>query len=64
MVVVVASSAAGREVHDELDRISRGERPAEDDVRREWEQVTAQARSRWETLRLQIQERRRRRDRA
>ncbi len=64
MVVVVASSAAGREVHDELDRISRGERPAEDDVRREWEQVTAQARSRWETLRQQIQERRRRRDRA
>jgi uncharacterized BrkB/YihY/UPF0761 family membrane protein len=64
MVVVVASSAAGREVHDELDRISRGERPAEDDVRREWEQVTAQARSRWETVRLQIQERRRRRDRA
>ena len=64
MVVVVASSAAGREVHDELDRIRRGERPAEDDVRREWEQVTAQARSRWETLRLQIQERRRRRDRA
>jgi uncharacterized BrkB/YihY/UPF0761 family membrane protein len=64
MVVIVASSAAGREVHDELDRISRGERPAEDDVRREWEQVTAQARSRWDTLRLQIQERRRRRDRA
>ena len=64
MVVVVGSSAAGREVHDELDRISRGERPAEDEVRRQWDQVTAQARSRWETLRSQIQERRRRRDRA
>ena len=64
MVVVVGSSAAGREVHDELDRISRGERPAEDEVRHQWDEVTAQARSRWETLRSQIQERRRRRDRA
>ena len=63
MVIVVGSAAAGREVHDELDRIRRGERPAEDEVRRQWDQVTAQARSRWETLRLQIRERRRRRDR-
>ena len=60
MVVVVGSAAAGREVHDELARIQRGERPAEDEVRREWDQVTAQARSRWETLRTQIQERRHR----
>jgi hypothetical protein len=30
MVVVVGSAAAGREVDDELDRIRRGERPAED----------------------------------
>jgi uncharacterized BrkB/YihY/UPF0761 family membrane protein len=58
MVTVVASAAAGREVHDELDRIQRGERPAEDEVRRQWDQVTAQARSRWDTLRTQIQERR------
>ena len=64
MVVIVASSAAGREVHDELDRIRRGERPAEDEVRRQWGEVTTQARSRWETLRSQIQERRRRHDRA
>ena len=62
MVVIVASAAAGREVSDELDRIRRGERPAEDEVRRQWDEVTAQARSRWETLRAQIQERRRRRD--
>ena len=34
---------------------------AEDEVRRQWDEVTAQARSRWETLREQIQERRRRR---
>ena len=30
MVVVVGSAAAGREVHDELDRIRRGERPADE----------------------------------
>jgi membrane protein len=61
MVVVVASAAAGREVRDELDRIRRGERPAENEVRRQWDQVTGEARSRWETLREQIQERRRKR---
>ena len=61
MVVVVASAAAGREVRDELDRIQRGERPAEDEVQRQWDEVTGQARSRWDTLRVQIQERRHRR---
>jgi uncharacterized BrkB/YihY/UPF0761 family membrane protein len=61
MVVLVGSAAAGREVHDELDRIRRGERPAEDEVRRQWDQVTGEARSRWETQRVQIQERRRKR---
>jgi hypothetical protein len=64
MVVVVGSAAAGREVRDELDRIGRGERPADDEVRRQWDEVTAQAQSRWDTLRQQIQARRRRRDRA
>jgi hypothetical protein len=58
MVAVVASAAAGREIRDELDRISRGERPAEDDVRRQWDEITAEARSRWDTLRQQIHERR------
>jgi uncharacterized BrkB/YihY/UPF0761 family membrane protein len=61
MVVIVGSAAAGREVRDELDRIRRGERPAEDEVRRQWDEITTQARSRWDTLREQIQERRRRR---
>jgi uncharacterized BrkB/YihY/UPF0761 family membrane protein len=61
MVVVVGSAAAGREIHDELDRIRRGERPAEDEVRRQWDEVTAQAQSRWDTLRAEIQERGRRR---
>ena len=63
MVVVVGSSAAGREVHDELARIRRGERPADDEVRRQWDELTSEARSRGETLRLQVQERRRRRKR-
>jgi uncharacterized BrkB/YihY/UPF0761 family membrane protein len=62
MVTLVGSAAAGREVRDELDRIRRGERPAEDEVQRQWAEVTTEARSRWETLRTQIQERRRRRD--
>jgi uncharacterized BrkB/YihY/UPF0761 family membrane protein len=53
-VVVVASAAAGREVHDELDRIRRGERPADDEVRRQWHAVTAEAQSRWDTLRARI----------
>ena len=61
MVALVASAAAGREVHDELDRIRRGERPAENEVRRQWDQVTGEARSRWETLRVQIQQRRHKR---
>ena len=62
MVVWVASAAAGREIHDELDRIRRGERPAEDEVRRQWHELTTEALSRWETLRAEIQERRRGRD--
>jgi uncharacterized BrkB/YihY/UPF0761 family membrane protein len=63
MVVVVGSAAAGREVDDELDRIRRGERRAEDEVRRQWDEVTSEARSRWEMLRTQLHKRRRRRDR-
>ena len=61
MVVLVGSAPAGREVHDELGRIRRGERPAEDEVQHQWDEITAQARSRWDTPREQIQERRHRR---
>ena len=60
MVVLVGSAAAGREVNDELDGIRRGEKPAEDEVRRQWDEVTAEARSRWDTLRAQLDDRRRR----
>jgi membrane protein len=62
MVAVVASAAAGRESHDELERIRRGEKPAEDEVRRQWDELTAEAHARWDALRVQIRERRRRRD--
>ena len=51
MVVIVGAATAGREVADELDRIRSGERPADDDVRRQWDEVTAEARLRWDTLR-------------
>jgi uncharacterized BrkB/YihY/UPF0761 family membrane protein len=51
MVVIVASSAAGREVQDELGRIRRGERPPDDEVRRQWDEITAEVRSRWKVLR-------------
>ena len=62
MVVIVGSTVAGREIHDELERIRRGEKPAEHEVRRQWDEVIAQARARWEPLREKIRERRRRRD--
>jgi uncharacterized BrkB/YihY/UPF0761 family membrane protein len=61
MVVLVGSAAAGREIEEELGRIRRGEKPADDEVQHQWDEVTAQARSRWDTLREQSQERRRKR---
>jgi uncharacterized BrkB/YihY/UPF0761 family membrane protein len=61
MVILVGSAAAGREISDELERIRRGERPADDEVRRQWDQVTAEARSRWDTVHVHL--RRRGRDR-
>lgn len=59
MVVIVASAAAGREVSEELRRIREGERPPDDEVRREWAAVIAEARSRFDSLREQIERRRR-----
>jgi type IV secretory pathway TraG/TraD family ATPase VirD4 len=60
MIIVVVSTVTGREVSDELDRIGRGERPQDDEVRREWDAVIDQARSRWDTLRERIDHVRRR----
>lgn len=54
MLVLVGSAAVGREVSEELDRIGRGERPPDDEVRREWDAVNDEARSRWGTLRERI----------
>jgi len=51
MVVTVAAAALGREVDDELVRIRRGERPADDQVQAQWKEITAEAHSRWTTLR-------------
>lgn len=51
MVVLVASAAVGREVFDELNRIRAGERPPDDEVRREWEAFIREARWRWQTVR-------------
>jgi uncharacterized BrkB/YihY/UPF0761 family membrane protein len=45
MVVVVGSAALGREVGDELERIRRGERPPDHDVRRQWDNVLGEVRS-------------------
>jgi uncharacterized BrkB/YihY/UPF0761 family membrane protein len=51
MVVITASAAAGREVDHELDRIRRGERPPDDEVRRQWDEITTEARARWQVFR-------------
>jgi membrane protein len=58
MVIIVASAAAGREVHDELGRIRRGERPADDEVRRQWDNVIGEIRARWQGLRDEVDRRR------
>jgi uncharacterized BrkB/YihY/UPF0761 family membrane protein len=58
MVVVVVCAAVGREVFAELDRIRRGDRPADDEVRREWDAVIDHTRSRWQTLRERVDRRR------
>ncbi|MFE9423272.1 hypothetical protein ACFYNO_09925 [Kitasatospora sp. NPDC006697] len=60
MLVLVAAAATGREVGDELERIARGERPADDEVRQEWHKVIAEAKLRWEAARGQWARRRRR----
>ncbi|MEV6940739.1 YhjD/YihY/BrkB family envelope integrity protein [Streptomyces sp. NPDC051172] len=54
MLVVVASAALGREMHDELTRIRAGSRPLDHEVRRQWDSVLEQARMRWRTAREQV----------
>ncbi len=59
MLVVVGSAALGREVGDELDRIRRGERPPDHEVRRQWDNVVGEMRSRWQVAREWVDARRR-----
>jgi len=47
MLVVVAMTAVGREVTEELERLRRGERPPPDAVQREWDKLIADVRERW-----------------
>ena len=56
-VIIVGSAALGREVGDELGRIRRGERPPDHEVRREWDNVIGEARSRWAAARKHIDRR-------
>jgi membrane protein len=58
MTLVVVSAAAGREVHVELQAIRAGRRPADDEVRRQWDELVADARARWETGRTRVARRR------
>ena len=60
MLIVVGSAALGREVGDELERIRRGERPPDHEVRRQWEKVVDEARSRWQVARERVDRRHRR----
>ncbi|MGW1996057.1 hypothetical protein [Embleya sp. NPDC001921] len=54
MLVLVASAALGREVRDELGRIRQGRRPSDHEVRRQWDSVVEQTRSRWQAAREQV----------
>ncbi|MFJ1812052.1 MULTISPECIES: hypothetical protein [unclassified Streptomyces] len=54
MLVMVGSAALGREVRDELNRIRQGDRPSDHEVRRQWDSMVEQTRSRWRTARKQI----------
>jgi membrane protein len=51
MLVLVVSAAIGREADEELRRIRLGERPPEDEVRREWNAAIDEARLRWQAWR-------------
>jgi membrane protein len=58
MVVIVGSAALGHEVSTELKRIRDGERPPDGEVRRQWDAIIAESRSRWTALLDQIDRRR------
>ena len=49
MLILVLCGALGREVEIELDRIRRGERPPEGEVRAEWGNLRAELSQQWES---------------
>ena len=55
MFVIVAAATLGREVRDDLARIRSGNRPPDDEVRQEWDNVVAEARSRWQLARYKLE---------
>lgn len=57
MLALVGSAAWGREVTLELDRIRSGLRPSEHEVRRQWDTVVEQTRSRWRSARHHVSRR-------
>ena len=61
MIALVGAAAVGREVSEELGRIQRGERPPDDEIRREWDALINEGRTRWENVRAQIERYRRKR---
>lgn len=58
MVVLVGSAELGREVVEELDRISRGRQPPDDEVRQQWGKLIAQTREHWHSARTELTRRR------
>ncbi|WP_280707200.1 MULTISPECIES: YhjD/YihY/BrkB family envelope integrity protein [Kitasatospora] len=57
MVVVVGSAVLGREMWDELERIRQGERPPDDEVRRQWAVLQSQMKEHWRTARQRTRRR-------
>ncbi|WP_232246696.1 YhjD/YihY/BrkB family envelope integrity protein [Kitasatospora mediocidica] len=54
VLIIVGSAALGREVRDETARIRQGQRPPDNEVRREWDNVVGQMRERWQAGRGRI----------
>ncbi len=54
MVILVAAAALGREVSDELSRVRSGERPKDDEIRREWDEAVALVRARFDAVRGRV----------
>lgn len=55
MLILVLCGALGREIGIELDRIRRGERPPEGEVRREWDNLRAELGQQWQSAVRRVQ---------